>query len=1030
MARSTARKSFVTTTLLCGAALGPLFGAFGAPAQAQTAQPATAQPSSTQPSSTQASKNGQATTVQEVVVTGSILRRKLSATDNPVTTLTSQDLDIRGVTTMADAVQSLAANGAATLTNSFTANGAFAAGASAVSLRGLTTNSTLTLIDGMRMAYYPMADDGVRNFVDMNTIPDVIVDRIDTLKDGASSTYGADAIAGVVNVITKKTYEGLTVKAEDGMTQEGGASSMNFQALAGHGDLAKDGYNFYIGAEYEHDDDLWNRQRGYPYDTANLSSSCGASLLGGQTCRYNNVVNGVQANGSFLGVGATTVPTVLPVDANGNALGNYQLLNQAAGCGALQPVTVTQAMATGSKGPNPGIQGSPVNLCQQDIVHDYRQILPDDKRVSLSFRATKELGGDAEAFVSGTFYQNQVTSSSYIGPSNIQNITTPGADLTPYSTAGITLPIYVCSTGINCSLANGTYNPNNPFANPNNPYTHASNLAEIFYLFPSIPPVSTQLSDTYRLATGVKGSFDWMGQWHYDVEATASETDLTNTQQGNVFIPNLLQAIATGSYNFVNPKANSAAENYFVEPTNIQTSNSRLAMVQGTLSRDLYDLPGGPLQLGLVGAVRYESVRNPSANPDANGPEDRWFGINAFGAIGSRTSEAVSFELDAPFVKQFDVDVSGRFDNYSTGQNAFSPKIEGRFKPFDWITFRATASKGFRIPSFGEGNAVEPTIGYITGSAPASFQAAHGNDGYGLNYGIGLAAEANPNLKPETSENFTGGVVLEPNRHFDLSVDYYFIRKKDVITSFPDPGAYSAAVNAYYNGGKVPAGYQVIAGGIDPQYPNAQPELGFVVYPFENENQEFTGGYDIGAATHWDLPYGIKYTSMVDADYVLYLDMVTPSGKQDYAGTISPYNDVSASGTPKFRGNWENSFAWGAATFALTTYYTDGYTLQAVDLGDTPGLCVSNGASASPYNPTYADGVTPVRCKTKAFIDVDSHVTYQVTPHIQLYLNVINLFNAAPPLDPMTYGSWQYNPAWANAGIMGRTFKLGVKATF
>ena len=148
-----------------------------------------------------------------MVVTGSILRRKLSATDAPITTVTAADLTNRGITTVAEGVQQIAANSAGALPNSFSANGAFAAGASAVSLRGLTTNSTLTLFDGLRVAYYPLADDGTRNFVDLNTIPDVIVDQIQTLKDGASATYGADAIAGVVNVITKKTYQGLTFNA-------------------------------------------------------------------------------------------------------------------------------------------------------------------------------------------------------------------------------------------------------------------------------------------------------------------------------------------------------------------------------------------------------------------------------------------------------------------------------------------------------------------------------------------------------------------------------------------------------------------------------------------------------------------------------------------------------------------------------------------------------------------------------------------------------------------------------------------------
>ena len=80
----------------------------------------------------------------------------------------------------------------------------FATGASAPSLRGLNDAYTLTLFNGMRTAPYPLGDDGYRNFVDINTIPASIVDRIDVLQDGASATYGADAIAGVVNVIVKQ----------------------------------------------------------------------------------------------------------------------------------------------------------------------------------------------------------------------------------------------------------------------------------------------------------------------------------------------------------------------------------------------------------------------------------------------------------------------------------------------------------------------------------------------------------------------------------------------------------------------------------------------------------------------------------------------------------------------------------------------------------------------------------------------------------------------------------------------------------
>lgn len=192
----------------------------------------------------------------EVVVTGSILRRIDTETASPVTTMTADDLDKRGLTSVQAALHSMAANGAGALPNSYTSNGAFASGASAVSLRGLTTSSTLVLFNGLRASYYPLADDGTRNFVDLNTIPDAIIDRIEVLKDGASSTYGADAVAGVVNVITKKQIVGLSGRAEFGGTEKGGAGSKRFSTTYGFGDLADKGYNLYFSADYQTNDTL------------------------------------------------------------------------------------------------------------------------------------------------------------------------------------------------------------------------------------------------------------------------------------------------------------------------------------------------------------------------------------------------------------------------------------------------------------------------------------------------------------------------------------------------------------------------------------------------------------------------------------------------------------------------------------------------------------------------------------------------------------------------------------------------------
>ncbi len=962
----------------------------------------------------------------EIVVTGSVLRHKLDDTAAPVTVVTAEDLITRGIDTVQQGIQSLSANGAGSLPNSFTANGAFAAGASSVSLRGLSSNSTLTLFDGLRLTYYPLADDGTRNFVDLNTIPDVIVDRIETLKDGASSTYGADAVAGVVNVITKKTYQGLTLKVEGGTTQEGGGGNFNVQALVGHGDLHSDGYNVYLGVEYEHDSQLLNNDRGYPFNTEDNSRTCGPSTVtpGTTTCRSNNAINGLQFDGSFQGVGASTVATVRPYDpVAGQFVGDYQLVNPAAGCRGLTSITVTpdQAAAGGAS----GIDNGPVKLCQLDRILNYGVISPDDKRFSLSFRGTKTLGANAEAYLALNFYRNDVYAGST--PSSIRQQATPGAlGLPPYLTAGtpgLLLPVYICASGVNCSAANGTLNPNNPFA-------AMGQEAKIVYRFGDIPSSNEQISSTYRAAGGVKGTFNFQGEWNYNVEGTFSESRLSNKAKGDLYIAHLLSAVADGSYNFADPAANSQTVRNFISPENDQYSNSKLGQVQGTLTRDLFTLPGGPLQLGLVAAFRYESIYNPTANTDANGPTQRYFTINPFGAIGDRTTEALAFELDAPVFRQLDLSVSGRYDWYSTGVSAFSPKVGARFQPIRQVTLRSTYSEGFRIPSFAEANSF-PTTGFVTANAPAAFLAAHGNDGYGQAYSLGQTTLANPNLKPETSRNFTVGIVVDPIPQISLSFDYYHIEKKQVIAA--DTSCLQPALDAYFNGTAAPpGGCKIIPGIPDPNAPNALTLPGFVDLTFANLNSQLTEGYDFGAIGRFNLPYGVKYTTSLDGNYTIRLDLTAADpnnpGKtitQHYAGTIGPYNAVSASGTPKLRLNWQNTISKGPLTISATVYYTDGYELKADDIDtDAQSTCFN-----SSINTTYQDG-TIVQCKVKAFWDVDAHASYDVNKHIQLYLDVMNLFDSAPPYDPTTYGGNNYNPAWANAGIYGRAFKVGARVNF
>jgi iron complex outermembrane receptor protein len=226
-----------------------------------------------------------------------------------VQTITADDMKKSGYNTVSDVLAHITANGQGALSQSF--NGAFAAGASGIALRGLTTGATLVLIDGHRMAPYPLADDGQREFVDVSNIPFDAVERIDIVKDGASAVYGSQAIAGVVNVILKKSYIGTNVTAEGGGSQEGGAAATHITGIHGWGDLDKDGYNAYISAEFRHSDAIRLDQRSDKlWDNGDWTSRGGININPGVPNLNNGLLS--RTGAAYLynqnGAGGTSNP--------------------------------------------------------------------------------------------------------------------------------------------------------------------------------------------------------------------------------------------------------------------------------------------------------------------------------------------------------------------------------------------------------------------------------------------------------------------------------------------------------------------------------------------------------------------------------------------------------------------------------------------------------------------------------------------------------------------------------------------------
>lgn len=982
-----------------------------------------------------------------IVVTGSIFRNPSTSSAAPLTVLSSEELTKRGVNTISDAVQSISANNAGSMSKSWNSFN-FATGATAVSLRGLGSGNTLTLFDSLRSAPYPLADDGHRNFVDLNAIPDAIVDRLDVLQDGASATYGADAVAGVVNVIIKKEIVGLHANASAGISQRGDAGERRIDATYGYGKLNEDGFNIYINGEYQKSDPLYARDRGRKWNTADLSSFCNES----GSCLANSVVNGIQGDGSFLSTGSTRVPVVRPYNSSPLTLldpagiahtfapgtvvtGAWQAANPAAGCRDLNSVTLTAAQQ-GSAAPawtlgddgeytfnNIGYTGT-VNAatqCQQDNVNEYLQEQPMIERIGGTVHATVNVGDNAQAYAMFNFYN--VKTQSSLAPLTFAGQTAAGGDT--FVLSPVFLPVYVCPQGtVTCNASNGTLNPNNPYA-------AQGQQARVNYRYDRPRETFTD-AKTYRAAAGISGGF---GQgWNYDANFTWSRVDLKVTNKNFLFAQHLVDVIGDGSFNFINPAANSQAVRDYIAPTNVNKSTSELWQAQATLAKDLFELPGGALKLAVGAAYRHEEINNPSANPPNNdNPSERYYSINAVGAIGSRNVKSAFFELDAPIFDQLSLNASGRYDKYSSGQKNFSPKITAIVKPIEQVKLRGTFSKGFRVPSFNEAYGL-PTTGYVTTTIDpespegAAFIAAHGGNAYAtLPYSYGLTATGNSSLKPEKSTSYTLGLVVEPSSRFSFTADYWHIKIKGLIGS-PD---YSSVVDAYYqNNGVVNVpGINVKPGIPDPDHPSALPVLGFIEYSFVNTDSQLASGLDFSATGSFPISDGITLTSSVNASYLLKLQKNVGGTVQKYAGTLSPCDVTSCSGAPRWRGTWSNTLDFNDKAFLnLTAYYTGGYDMASIDYGGVKGDCEAS-TGASVY--TYQDG-SPFKCRAKRWIDVDATASVKINDQFTLYANIMNLLDSKPDFNPgQTYSlGYNYNVAWEGQGFTGRWFRFGVKLDY
>jgi iron complex outermembrane receptor protein len=709
--------------------------------------------------------------------------------------------------------------------------------------------------------------------------------------------------------------------------------------------------------------------------------------------------------------------------------GQYQFLNPEAGCRQFDAYETPDDVLASSP-------AAPEITCEIDHQYHYQMLLPEIERKGLSARFTFDIGDRHQVYAMGNFYKTETFST--ILPINLHGTPTPPnpAGLAQHN---VLLPVYVCPTGqgtptglnTGCDATNGTLNPQNPFAG-------AGQTAQIHMRLPYERTENTS-ARSLRGVIGVSGSFG--DEWNYSVDFTASNVTLDRLQTGYIIPGRLADAVARGEINFFDPMKTPQSVWDNVAPDSDVRSTSDLWQVTGTVGRDLLELPGGPLQAAVGLAYRYEAIDAPSANPgNLEDPYSRYVGINSVGTVGSRNVKSAFGEVSAPFLDQLEVQLSGRYDEYSTGQSNFSPKVGVKFTPVPQLAIRGTWTKGFRAPSFNEAFGL-PTTGYITQQIQCTtyvdFCAQHGGADSGYASGqfpVGLTSSGNPDLNPEKSTTMTAGLIFEPIRNVSFTLDVWRIKVRDLIVGVTNIGPF---IEEYYsNNGVVNAPGIVVSPGIpNGLFPNALPHIGFIESSYANADNQLVQGIDFGMNARFDLMDGVRLTSSFEASY-LHKNRLTPrnlvTGELEdelrYEGSLSPCNVTSCSGSPRWRASWQNTVNLGDTTLSATAYYTKGVHVSAADYGAEYGDCDSAVEFGSAH--TYANG-DPVQCRSSNVWNVDFTASHRVDDRFTIYLNVLNALDLDAPFDPnAAYGLLSYNPAWAGPNIMGRYFRLGAKVDF
>lgn len=895
---------------------------------------------------------------QRVVVTGSAIARIDAETATPVTVIRREDIVRTGANSVTELLNTLtAATGSLT---DIGGSNSFAGGASSASLRNLGKQSTLVLLNSRRVAPYALADYN-EVFTNLDSLPLDAIERVEVLRSGGSSLYGSDAVAGVINIITRNDYRGVQLKAsQDQSLKNSEFKTRNASITGGIGDFAADGYNVLANVEvFKREPVMWR------------------SVVDDINPIYGEKFTTV-ARGSGRMFGSRGAPSSFSYP--GNILG-----------------------FEGGGGPVAGCATVAAGLCQYDRFSRFEAI-PEAERVNALVSGRMRINDKVDAFAEVLIARTKTT---YQGA---------------FPTYDSTAPDVVWgnpSTGERLSFTYLPLRADHPLNQVGEPaalrYRFADAGGETVVKSTEYRAL-TGLKGTWdkydwETAVGVMGSKTKM-RGRGALSASGFRQVIGDyTQYDENFTPT--------DPNFFNRDykiggQNSAATLNALFPENGYDGKITQFFVDGKISGEVARWGERSITAAVGGELRHEKF---AINPTSNLLNGDIVGNGSATANAKRMTGAAFAEVNVPVTNTFELIGAARVDKYEDFDAHVSPKLAFRWEASKALLLRGTVESGFRAPNLTE-SAQSSKFGFDNGVVDprrcpqalalaqdlrARAEALGDSDPNAVLFnaradtvegnecaaGVFSNIRNNPDLEPETSRSATLGFVFEPVKGYNIALDYWRIERKDEIglKSTDDLLAAESDQPAGTIERGTLAGDKTFTPAEQAQYGVTTGALLGTAGRFENVSKTKTSGFDLTGSARFRTGLG-RVTVDANATYLMDLRYFS-TARGDYGDNLAGRYD-----SPRLTANTTVALDSGNFSNALRASYESDTQLRDdfFDESFTTEGCEARGWTAS-------------ECRVGSYVRWDYTMAYRGFKGWTLTAFVRNIFNHRPPVDLRSFAS-------------------------